>query len=313
MTRPHVPDRFRGMMPIMPTAIRPDGALDEASQRRVVRYCLACGAAAIGHFGIASEFHKISNSDRERLVELILDEVAGRAPVFIGVTSPGVGMSLEYARQAERMGADLIMSSLPSGANLNAESAFAYYRTLCEATSLPVIVQDTPATSATLTAALLFKMHKEIPGVKHVKAEGRAFLEKTAEVLRLSGGRMSVIGGAGGHHLIHLLGLGVTAFMTGTEALDVHAACVRAYLDGDEARAADIYFGRILPYLDFYLEYPEELLKRMLHVRGVLDCAKVIEPAASAPMSDAEWRAFEGVLERVGLASRWEGCATDEW
>jgi dihydrodipicolinate synthase/N-acetylneuraminate lyase len=108
-----------------------------------------------------------------------------------------------------------------------------------------------------------------------------------------------------------LLRLGVTAFMTGTEALDVHTACVRAYLDGDEARAAEIYYKRILPYLDFYLEYPEELLKRMLHLRGILDCAKVIEPAASAPMSETEWQAFERVLQRTGLNSRWMARAQE--
>ena len=304
---PKTDGQFRGMMPIMPTAILSDGRLDETSQRRVVRYCLACGAVAIGHFGIASEFHKVSDGDRSRLIELILREVDDRVPVFIGVTSPGVGISLDYAREAERLGAQMIMAALPTGANLDAERAFAFYAALCEATSLPVIVQDTPATSGTLTAELLCRMHAEIDGVQHVKAEGRAFLEKAASILRLSEGRVSVIGGAGGRHLIHLLKLGVTAFMTGTEALDLHGACVRAFLDGDEAGAAETYFGRILPYLDFYLEYPEELLKRMLFERGILDCAKVIEPAASAPVSETEWLALERVLERTGLRTPWKG------
>ena len=86
--------RFRGMMPIMPTAATSTGSLDETSQRRVVQYCLKSGAVAIGHFGIASEFHKISDQNRRRLIEIIVDEVGGRAPVFIGVTSPGVEISV---------------------------------------------------------------------------------------------------------------------------------------------------------------------------------------------------------------------------
>ena len=305
-TRPILPSRFRGMMPIMPTAIASDGALDETSQRRVVQYCLQCGAVAIGHFGIASEFHKISDVDRRRLIEIIVDEAAGQVPVFIGVTSPAVNISLEYARQAESLGASLIMASLPYVDLPDADGAFGFYEALSRATSLPIIIQDTPASSSVLTAELLWRMSNEIEGIKHVKAEGKNFLQKTATLRQLSGDRLSVIGGAGGRHLIHLLRLGVTAFMTGTEALDLHAAAVRAYLDGDEPRAEKIYFEQILPYLEFYLEYPEELLKWMLHERGVIDCPQVIEPRARAPMSDAERKEFAWMLDRIGWRKKWQ-------
>ncbi|MEZ6069654.1 MAG: hypothetical protein R3C10_05125 [Pirellulales bacterium] len=99
-----------------------------------------------------------------------------------------------------------------------------------------------------------------------------------------------MIGGAGGRHLLHLLRLGVTAFMTGTEALDLHAHAVGSYLGGDEAEAARVYFEQIVPYLEFYLDYPEELLKAMLHSRGVIDCSNVLSPPASPPMSPVQRR-----------------------
>ena len=299
------PKPFRGMMPIMPTAIRADGSLDETSQRRVVQYCLKCGAVAIGHFGIASEFHKVADRDRRRLIELILDEVAGRVPVFIGVTSPGIGISLDYTRQAEQLGAEAIMAALPYVDVPDADGALGYYEALSRATSLPIIVQDTPASSSILTAELLWKMSQSIERIVHVKAEGKNFLEKTAALMRLSGGTLSVIGGAGGRHLIHLLRLGVTAFMTGTEALDLHAACVMSFLQGDEPRAAEIYFEQILPYLEFYLDYPEELLKSMLHERGVIDCPTILSPRACAPMSEVERRELDWILDRITWRKTW--------
>ncbi|MDQ1255598.1 MAG: 2-keto-3-deoxy-L-arabinonate dehydratase, partial [Candidatus Hydrogenedentes bacterium] len=94
---------FRGMMPIMPTAITESGALDESSQRRVMDYCLQCGAAAIGHFGYASEFQKLGVADRYALIESIVNHVGGRVPVFIGVTAPSDRALIENARQAEDM------------------------------------------------------------------------------------------------------------------------------------------------------------------------------------------------------------------
>lgn len=105
--------------------------------------------------------------------------------------------------------------------------------------------------------------------------------------------------------MIHLLRIGVTAFMTGTEALDIHTVVVKAYLDGDEGTAADIYYQRLLPYLLFYSEHYRELLKAMLYRRSIIDCPKVIPPAGKAPMSEIKWREFEWILERVGLTNRW--------
>lgn len=295
-----VPSSFRGMMPIMPTAIRSTGEIDQASQRRLVRYCLENGAVAIGHFGIASEFHKIGDADRRLLTDIVIDEVAGRAPVFLGVTAPGVKTSVAYAQLAEQQGADMIMAALPYVNLPDARGAESYYRALSEATSLPIIVQDTPAGSSILTAELLQRLVHEIPTVHSVKGEGRDFLQKTTSLLA-SDESLSVIGGAGGKHLIHMLRLGVTAFMTGTEALDLHGGAVSAFLAGDAEAAAEIYYHKILPYLTFYLDYPEELLKEMLHIRGLIDDPSVIAPPASAPMSPVERSEFEWVLRRIGL------------
>lgn len=292
------------MMPILPTALAEDGSLDEASQRRLVAYCLRCGAVAIGHFGYASEFFKLSHEDRRRLVPLIVEEVGGRVPVFIGVTGPSDRIAAELAREAEDLGADMLMVGTPYIYPPDADGVLRYYEAVAKASSLPVIVQDTPQSAPLLTADLLWRLYNEVETIHYVKAEGRDALTKTVRLGELSGGRMAAIGGFGGKHLIHMLRIGVTAFMTGTEALDLHGAVVEAYLAGDEDRAADIYFRRVLPYLMFYLDYSEELLKDMLHRRGILACPAVVPPAASAPMSPVERREFDWVLERIGYFDR---------
>jgi len=293
------------MMPIMPTAISESCELDEVSQRRVVQYCLKCKAVAIGHFGFASEFHKVSNLQRQRLIELIVDEVAGRVPVFIGVTAPSVHITVQYAKEAEALGADLVMATLPYVDVPDADGAFAYYAAIAETISIPIIIQDADHSSSVLTADLLLRMFDEIDHVRYVKAEGTDFLAKAAALIEGSEGKLPVIGGAAGKHMIHMLRLGVSAFMTGTEALDLHAAVVRTYLGGNEQKAADLYYGKVLPYLVFYMDYSNELLKGMLHRRGVLDCPKEIPPAGAAPMSDAERREFEWVLHRIGFNRHW--------
>jgi 4-hydroxy-tetrahydrodipicolinate synthase len=89
-----------------------------------------------------------------------------------------------------------LLAGLPYVNVPDSAGAFAYYRALANATSLPIIVQDTPVSSHVLTAELLARMVREISGVQHVKGEGKDFLEKTARLLAVDHGGISVIGGA---------------------------------------------------------------------------------------------------------------------
>jgi dihydrodipicolinate synthase/N-acetylneuraminate lyase len=296
---------FRGMMPILPTAITEMGEIDEASQRRLAQYCLKCGAVAIGHLGGASEFYKVPDFDRPRIIEIVVDEVAGRVPVFIGATATTARAAVHYAQEAERLGADMVMVGCPYMDVPDRDGMYDYYRAISDAISIPIIVQDTGTSDAILSPEFLGRLYDEIENVYYAKVEGRWFLTKIAAVLERPTG-LVVIGGAGGKHLIHMLRIGVTAFMTGTEALDIHAGVVNAYLSGDEDAAARIYYEQLLPYLLFYMDHNRELLKGMLHERGIIDCPKVIPPAPGAPMSDIERREFEWVLDRIGfLKKRW--------
>jgi len=293
------------MMPILPTAISPDGKIDEKSMRRLVQYCIKFNAAAIGHFGFASEFHKISDTDRRVLTEIIVDETAGSVPVFIGINSQGFNISLRYAEEAEKLGADIIMAALPLINLPTREEAYNLYKDISSTSSLPIIIQDIPESANVLSPDLVWEMYQEIENVKYVKAEGTGFISKTQEIINLSKGELEVIGGAGGKSMIHLLRMGITSFMTGTEALDFHNGTVQAFLDGDEEKAADIYYNKIMPYFAFYDNYPEELLKAMLKERGIIDHPDIIAPSAKQPMSEIEWREFNWILDRIGFRKKW--------
>ena len=296
---------FRGMMPIMATPITESGELDEVSQRRLIQYSLKCGAVAIGHLAFASEFFKISDSDRQRLITITVDEVNGRVPVFIGVAAPSDYIAVDYAKKAEALGADIIMAAAPYISTPDKDGMFDYYKKISDSISVPVIIQDMSSSAAILTPELISRLYEEVENIHYIKAEGGNFLQKMAAIMELTDGKMSVIGGAGGRHLIHMLRLGVTAFMSGTEALDLQGAAVKAYLEGDEEKANQIYFRQVIPYLLFYSGHGEELLKKMLHLRGIIDCPNIIPPPRLAPMSDVEWEEFRWVLERIGFNKRW--------
>lgn len=298
---PKVNPWFRGMMPVMPTPITENGEIDENSLRRLVEHCLACGAVALGHLGGASEYYKVPLDDRPRIIETVVATAAGRAPVFIGVGSASTRTSVLFAKEAERLGADLLMAPCPDRDVPGTEGMYDHYKALAEAVSIPIIIQDTGLSDAVLTPEFIARLGADFPNYRYAKLEGRKYLNKIADSIALLGDSMQVIGGAGGKHLIHMLRLGAQAFMTGTEALDIHNACVQAYLAGDEEEAARQYFDRVLPYLMFYMDYNRELLKGMLNRRGVIEYPSPLPPIAAPAMSDIERREFEWVLKRIGF------------
>lgn len=288
-------------MPILPTPITPDQRIDEASLHSLVRYCLDCGAAAIGHFGFASEFFKLGEAQREQVSRVVIEAVGGRVPVFLGVTAPSDTLAVSYAEKAHALGADMLMAAIPYVNVPDTRGMCDYYRRLADATPLPIILQDTPTSAPMLTAEVAQKLADELPTVQYIKAEGNDFLTKSAGIMERCGERLPVIGGFGGKFMIHMLRLGVTSFMTGTEALDLHNAVIRTFLSGDEEAAAKLYFERLLPYFVFYDMHPEQLLKQMLQQRGVISHPDIIHPRAAQPMSDVQQREFAWVLKRVGL------------
>ena len=292
---------FRGMMPVLPTPLDGRGCIDVKSLRRLVQYCLKCGAVAIGQLGGASEFFKISDPERELIIETVVDEVGRCVPVFIGVAGASERIAVCYAKQAQELGADMLMAAPPVGQRASAEELREYYRAINAAVSIPIIIQDA-GNAPGLTAEFMWRLYRDMDNIGYVKSEALDFLAKTAELIELSKGRMPVIGGAGGKHMIHMLRLGVTAFMTGTEALDLHDAVVHAHLRGDEEKAARIYFEKLLPYLMFYSDHYRELLKQMLHRRGVIDSPEQLLPRETTPLTKAEQREFDWILKRVGLA-----------
>jgi dihydrodipicolinate synthase/N-acetylneuraminate lyase len=298
---------FRGMMPIMATPVDREYKVDIASQRRHVEYCIQCGAVAVGHFAYASEFQKIADADRSRLLEAVVDQIGGRVPFFAGVTGRTSADMVRYTREAEQRGADIIMPSLPYEENLEREGALALFRELAAAVSLPMIIQDTSRTADILTPDFVSQVAQETDQVHSIKAESSDFLTKTKDLLEHFEGKIQVIGGAGGRHMIHLLRLGATAFMTGTEALEFHAEAVAAYLRGDQKRAAFVYYNHILPYFMFYSSSNWlRNLKMMLHMRGIIDTPNMCLPDDEPPAySKTVMDEYLWTLDHIGWTKQW--------
>ena len=160
----------------MITPVTPEGEPDLKSLRRLVDSCIESGAVGIGAFGGVSEYSKISEYDREAILEAIVDEMAGRVPVFVGPAAVSMKTVLANVVQAEELGGEMLMVSSPVTGRMNRDDLYNYYRAIADATDLPIMVQDTGASKPSYNAEFMARLYHEIDNVFSGKVEGANFL-----------------------------------------------------------------------------------------------------------------------------------------
>lgn len=293
-------NRFYGMMPILATPVDQQQNLDEEDLRREVEYCINAGCKAIGTLGGASEYPYIGRKMRTQIIRTVVAAVNGRVPVFIGTAANSLPDTVENSIEAQDLGADLLIVCSPPVGNANADDLYTYYEKVAASVSIPIIVQDTGASYAVYSPEFLIRLYEGIENIKYVKAEGGNWLNKMHDLMKIVPDGLQVIGGAAGMKMLQMLRLGVTAFMTGTEAQEIHHAVVQAYLSGDEDKAVHLYCTTLLPYLELYTTSNHTSLKHMLVRRGIFKSSTLIFPGLEHHLkSDFALSELDWMLDRI--------------
>jgi 4-hydroxy-tetrahydrodipicolinate synthase len=250
-------------------------------QRRVVRFALDAGSHGIVAFGLAGEVLKLTVDERKALTDVIVDEVAGAVPVFIGAGAPSVAASVDLARYAERAGASCVVLPAPLGGALGEAALVDYFVRVASAVSLPVMIQDAPAyVGVRLGPGLVQRIGAVAANVRHIKLEAGP-AEMSAWIGEL-GPEFSLWGGDGGIYLLDCVRTGAAGIIPGVDLVDVLVRVYETELEGDEALAGEL-FRDILPILVFEIQesidHYNACAKRVLTRRGVLSNGSLRPPA----------------------------------
>ncbi|AMM23679.1 dihydrodipicolinate synthase family protein [Variovorax sp. PAMC 28711] len=268
--------RYRGIYPVAPTTFTESGALDLASQKRCFDFMIDSGVDGICILANFSEQFLLSDDEREVLTRTALEHIAGRVPVIVTTTHFGTTVCAERSRRAQGMGAAMLMVMPPyHGATFRVPEAqtFEFYARLSDAVSIPIMVQDAPASGTVLSAAFLAKMAKEIEQVSYFKIETPGAASKLRELIRLGG--EAIEGPWDGEEAITLLpdlDAGATGAMTGGAFADGIRPIIEAHRAGDMDQAFALY-QRWLPLINVENRQAGFLAaKALMKEGGVIAC-----------------------------------------
>jgi 4-hydroxy-tetrahydrodipicolinate synthase len=110
-----------------------DGEIDEPALRRNVHNTLAKpGVGGLSLHSIHQEFWTLTIAERKRITEAVLEEVAGKAPVVVGVSDLAARNVVDLARHAEAAGAAAVMIWPPFYGPRTPDGVRAFYEYVAE-------------------------------------------------------------------------------------------------------------------------------------------------------------------------------------
>lgn len=139
---------IRGSIPALVTPFR-DEAIDEQAFRDLVEWQIDEGSHALVPCGTTGESATLDFDEHIRVVELCVEQAAGRVPVIAGCGSNNTAHAKKYMHAAAKLGADAALVVLPYYNRPNQQGVLAHFRALTDASDLPIVVYNVPSRTVT--------------------------------------------------------------------------------------------------------------------------------------------------------------------
>jgi 4-hydroxy-tetrahydrodipicolinate synthase len=286
---------FGRLLTAMATAFTDDGEVDLEGTAAIAAHLVAHGHDGVVVSGTTGESPTTTVAEDGRILQAVKDAVGDRATVIAGVGTNATAHSVELAVQAAKIGVDGLLLVTPYYNKPSQAGVLHHFRSVAEATDVPVMLYDVPGRTGTTIGMETFERSLELGTVNSVK-DALGDLARTARLVQMgyavySGDDANTLGilSSGGCGLVSVVG---------HAAGDQLKAMIDSFLAGDVDAALATY-TRLLPAFDAVMGVPNygaTTAKAALQLLGVLDNRNVRGPLV--PLDDDEVAAL-----RAGLAA----------
>ncbi|QDK31930.1 MULTISPECIES: 4-hydroxy-tetrahydrodipicolinate synthase [Sphingomonadaceae] len=139
---------FSGSIPALVTPFR-DGAFDEQAFRRLVDWQIDSGSSALVPCGTTGENSTLSNAEHHRVIEVCVEQAAGRVPVIAGCGSNDTMNALLHMNFSKKCGASAALLVAPYYNRPSQDGLLAHFSYLAEHNDLPIVLYNVPGRTVT--------------------------------------------------------------------------------------------------------------------------------------------------------------------
>ncbi|MGZ8282252.1 MAG: 4-hydroxy-tetrahydrodipicolinate synthase [Allosphingosinicella sp.] len=159
---------FKGSFPALVTPFR-DEAFDEGAFRAFVDWQISEGSHGLVPCGTTGEAATLSFEEHWRVVELCVEQAAGRVPVIAGCGSNDTRSAKENMKAALDRGATAALCVVPYYNRPNQEGMYAHFAALAAASPLPIVIYNVPSRSVADISVETLGRLAELPTIVGIK------------------------------------------------------------------------------------------------------------------------------------------------
>ncbi len=161
--------QFHGVFPYLVSPVHADGSIRDDALGRLVEHLIAAGVHGLTPLGSTGEFAYLSQTQRERIVAVVLEAAAGRVPVVAGVAAMTTSDAVSQAQTLARMGVDGILAVLETYFPLSAEATINYFTAIADAVNLPIVLYTNPRFQRADLSLDVLERLADVPNIRYLK------------------------------------------------------------------------------------------------------------------------------------------------
>ncbi|MEK4030141.1 MULTISPECIES: 4-hydroxy-tetrahydrodipicolinate synthase [Bacillaceae] len=260
---------------------------------QLVNYLINNGTDSLVIAGTTGESPVLTAEEKVALFRHTVKVANGRVPVIAGTGSNNTRQSIELTKKAEEAGVDAIMLVAPYYNKPNQEGLYQHFKTVAEATSLPVMLYNIPGrSSVNIEPETIIRLSK-LPNIVAVK-EASGNLDAVTEIIAGTDDDFQVYSGDDSLTLpiLSIGGVGIVSVASHVAGNEMQQM-VSAFLDGNYKEAAKLH-QQLLPLIKQLFASPSPVpVKTALQLKG-MDMGSVRLPLV--PLTEAERTALQKLV-----------------
>lgn len=251
---------IRGICPILAAPFTPAGELDYAGLSNLTAHLNRAGVHGLTLFGLATEYYKLTDAERTRMLATVMERVDGPA-VIASVTAHSWEVARTQAREYASFGVDALMVMPPFFLGPSPEAIREHLLRVAEAVDLPLIVQYAPAqTGVRLTPGFFAALQREAPQIRYIKVECQPPGPYISALLQESGGALQSLVGYAGLQMPDAVRRGAAGIQPGCSLAEVYLMIWHRYEEGDMT-GGDALHAAFLPWISDAMQSVELIIK----------------------------------------------------
>lgn len=186
---------FKGLGIALITPFNASGAVDYVVLKQLVEYQLKNGADFFCILATTGETPTLTDDEKQRIKELVVEVVAGRVPILMGCGGNNTAAIVEELHTRDFSGIDGILSVSPYYNKPSQEGLYQHFKTIANATDMKVVLYNVPGrTGVNMKAETTVRLARDCKNIVAVK-EASGNLEQVDEIIKNKPDTFDVISG----------------------------------------------------------------------------------------------------------------------